>query len=417
MRWSAPAIYLRPPPPNHHPAAIPLMKNIRKHGPLLLLALLGGAVGVLAGRYLARAAHPPAAAGKPWLAAGALLVLLPLAWLVAVLLHELGHALMGRRQGFRFHWLAVGPFRWKVREGRLRFEWNKSLNTAGGMVLSTPIGDHDLRRRFMAFAAAGPLGSAVWAGLALGAYALLPAPALEVGRLLRVGLGASGGVSALLVVVTLLPMHVGGFYSDGARVLNLWRNGAAGQLEMAVMSALACSVAGVRPRELSRALLEAAAARSEELPFKLYVHYFLYLATLDAGQLEPAAHHLAEYRHRLTDTPAALQGTGWLESVFFTAAYQHDLAAARGFMAQARPSSLIAADVWPRAEAALARLAGDAARARTQARAALQALPSNLDQGSSRFYAEWLADTLRWADAAAPPAGFPVVAAAALGNQ
>lgn len=382
------------------------MKHIRKYGPLLALALLCGAVGLLIGRHLGHAARPAAAGGKPWLAVGALLVLLPLGWLVAVGLHELGHALMGRREGFRFHWLAVGPFKWKMLGGRLRFEWNKDLNTAGGMVLSTPTGDHDLRRRFMAFAAGGPLGSAVWAGLALGAYALLPAPASEVGRLLRLGLGASGGLSALLAVLTLVPMHTGGFYSDGARVLNLWRDGAAGQFEMAVVSALARSVAGVRPRELSRTLLEAAAARPEELPFKLYVHYFLYLAALDAGQLEPAAHHLAEYRQRLVHTPAALQGTGWLESAFFAAAYQHDLAAARAFMAQARPSAHIAADVWPRAEAALARLAGDAGRARAQAQAALHALPDNLDQGSAHFYAEWLADTLRWAEAPSP-SGFP----------
>jgi len=380
-----------------------LMKIIRKYGPLLALALLGGAVGILIGKYLGHAARPAAAAGKPWLTLAALLVLMPLGWLLAVLLHELGHALLGRYQGFRFHWLVVGPFMWKMRAGRLRFEWNKNLNMAGGMVLCTPTGDHDLRRRFMAFAAGGPLGSAVWAGLALGAYVLLPAPASEVGRMLRVGLGASGGISGLLAVLTLIPMHTGGFYSHGARVLNLWRDGVAGQFEMAVVSALARSVAGVRPRELSRTLLEAAAARPEELPFKLYVHYFLYLAALDAGQLEPAAHHLAEYRLRLADTPAALQGTGWLESAFFAAAYQHDLVAARAFMAQARPSTHIAADVWPRAEAALARLAGDADRTRTQAQAALQALPNSLDQGSAHFYAEWLADTLRWAEASGPP--------------
>ncbi|MDQ2772422.1 MAG: M50 family metallopeptidase [Bacteroidota bacterium] len=379
------------------------MKSLRKNLFGLLLAGLGGGAGYLIGKYLI---HPTRAAthaaGQPWQVAGLLLVLLPVAWLVAVGLHELGHALMGRRQGFRFHWLAVGPFRWKLREGRLRFEWNKNLNTAGGMVLSTPVGDHDLRRRFMAFAAGGPLGSAVWAGLALGIFALLPAPATEAGRLLRVGLGASGGISALLAFITLVPMHMGGFYSDGARVLNLWRDGAAGQFEMAVVAALAHSTAGIRPRALPLPALEAAAARPEELPFKLYVHYFLYLAALDAGQVAKAAQHLAEYRARLTETPAALQGTGWLESAFFAAAYQHDEAAARAFLAQARPSSLIPADARPRAEAALARLAGNAAEARTQARAALRELPRNLDQGSAHFYAEWLADTVQWAEQEQP---------------
>ena len=34
----------------------------------------------------------------------------------------------------------------------------------------------------------------------------------------------------------------------------------------------------------------------------------------------------------------------------------------------------------------------------TQAQAALHALPNSLDQGSAQLYAEWLADTLRWAE-------------------
>ena len=168
-------------------------------------------------------------------------------------LHELGHALMGRRKGFRFHWLAVGPFMWKMREGRLRFEWNKNLNTAGGMVLSTPTGDHDLRRRFMAFAIGGPLWPA-WCGPG---WRWEPTPCCP--RRPRRWAGcygwAWGPVAAFLVCwrwSPLIPMHTGGFYSDGARVLNLWRDGAAGQLEMAVVSALARSVAGVRPRELPR---------------------------------------------------------------------------------------------------------------------------------------------------------------------
>ncbi|GAA4032757.1 hypothetical protein GCM10022409_16280 [Hymenobacter glaciei] len=386
------------------------MKNIRKYA-LLALKLLLVVGSILVGRYLRHAGHPAAATGHSWLATSVLLVLVPLGFLVAVGLHELGHALMGQRQGFRFHWLTVGPFTWKMRDDRLRFEWNKSLNTAGGMVLSTPVGEHNLRRRYMAFAAGGPLGSVVWAGLALGTYALLPAPAAEMGRLLQVALVTSGGLSALLAVLTLVPLHLGGFYSDGARVLNLWRGGAAGELEIAVTSAMACTVNGMRPRELSLTLLEAAAARPEELPFKLYVHYYLYLAALDAGQTAQAAHHLAEYRERLARTPAGLQGSGWLELAFFAAAYQHDLPAARAFLAQARPSSLIPADARPRAEAALARLAGDADQACAHAQEALRELPRNLDQGSAHFYAEWLADTVRWATAP-PVAGLPAVAGA-----
>ena len=389
------------------------MKNIRKHGLLLLLALLGGAVGVLAGRYLARAAHL-LVAGKPWLTAGALLVLLPLAWLVAALVYVLGHALMGCCQDFRFHWLAVGPFRWQMREGRLCFEWNKSLNTAGGMVLSTPTGDHDLRRRFMVFAAGEPLGSAAWAGLALGAYALLPAPASEVGWLLRVGARRCSGPAGR------------GHPPAHARRWVLRRRGVGTEPVARRCGRAVPNGGGVDPGLLggrrTSLRIVAGLARSRRRPaWRATLQALRPLLPLPgrprrgpagAGRVSPGriSPPLGRYARRPAGHRLARIG-------FFAVAYQHDLAAARGFMAQARPSSLIAADVWPRAEAALARLAGDAARARTQARAALQALPDNLDQGTFRFYAEWLADTFRWADAAAPPAGFPVGAAAALGNQ
>ena len=51
-----------------------------------------------------------------------------------MLLHELGHALVGRWQGFQ--WLTVGPFRWSNEADQVRFRWNTDLHTAGGMVLS-----------------------------------------------------------------------------------------------------------------------------------------------------------------------------------------------------------------------------------------------------------------------------------------
>ncbi|WP_046244181.1 site-2 protease family protein [Hymenobacter terrenus] len=379
-----------------------MKKNIRSILLILVLFGTGGVVGGLSGKYAVTVTAN--SHWGPWRVGGALLVLLPLAWLVAVGLHELGHALAGRMQGFAFHWLAVGPLLWKKRDGRLRFEWNTNLNTAGGMVLSVPTGDHNLRRRFLAFAAGGPLGSLAWAVLALAAWALLPVGTSEIGKLLRLGLGISGGISALLTMLTLIPMHTGGFYSDGARVLNLWRDGPAGQLEVAVISALARSVAGVRPRKLPLSQLEAAAALSDELPFKLYVYHYLYLAALDAGQFEPAGYYLREYRDRLGPVPTVLQASVWLESAFFAAAYEYDLPAARAFLTQAKITTHIPADVPPRVQAAIARLAGDVDGACAQAQAALCELSKSFDQGSAHFYAEWLADTVRWARQTDPAA-------------
>ena len=370
------------------------MNNLPKYLRFVLIAGLSAVIGHLIGKYGLRLL--PHAAWSRGQVAG-LLALLPVAWLLAVLLHELGHVLAGQAQRFQFRWLAMGPLLWKREAGRLHFAWNKNLNLAGGMALCLPPNEGDLRRRFMVFAAGGPLGSVAWAAVALGTYALLPAAASAVGQVLAAALAVSGVISALLALLTLVPMHLGGFYSDGGRLLHLWRGDAAGQLDLALITTMAHSMAGTRPRHLPQALLTAAAALPEELPFKCYAHYYLYLAALDAQQIEQAGQHLAAYRVQLPQQPAAMQAGGWLESAFFAAAYQHDLSAARAFRAQAQPSVLVTADVTPRVEAALARLAGDPAQALALAQTALQALPRSIDQGSAHFYAEWLAATVRWA--------------------
>lgn len=130
--------------------------------------------------------------------------------------------------------------------------------------------------------------------------------------------------------------------------------------------------------------------------FNLYAYQCLYLAVPEAGLLSQAGEYLRTCRERLNLVPPALQASGWLEAAFSTAAFEHDLPAARGFRERAQVTAHTPADVLPRTEAALARLAGDDAAARAQT--ALLELPRSLDPGSARFYAEWLTDTMRWAE-------------------
>lgn len=329
----------------------------------------------------------------PW-QAGRALVLLPLSWLLAVLLHELGHTQMGRWQGFRFQWLTVGPFKWKKESGQLRFCWNTNLSMAGGMVLSVPIDDRNLRRRVMAFAAGGPVASLVWGVLVLYSFVLLPSSVRD--QPFGLSLGLSGFASLLIAVLTLVPMRFRGSANDGARLLTLWRGGPASQLETTMFLVVGRSVGGVRPRELPLMELKAATELPDSLFNKVYLYYYLYLSALDAGCIAQAGYYLSTYRQRLTQMPIALQSTIWLESAFFAAAYEHDLPTARAFQAQAELSAYIPTDVLPRVAAAQARLTGDTTQARTLALNALRELPNNIDQGSSHFYAEWLNDTVQW---------------------
>ncbi|AWM34708.1 hypothetical protein [Hymenobacter nivis] len=100
------------------------MKKLPKYLRFVLFAGLGAVIGHLIGKYGPQL--PPHAAWSRGQVAG-LLALLPVAWLLAVLLHELGHVLAGQAQRFQFRWLVVGPLLWKREAGRLRFAWNKNL--------------------------------------------------------------------------------------------------------------------------------------------------------------------------------------------------------------------------------------------------------------------------------------------------
>ncbi|GAB3298037.1 M50 family metallopeptidase [Hymenobacter tenuis] len=357
-----------------------------------LLSLLG----VWLGRQLhsLTAVPAPAAAGSGGALAGSLVLLL-LCALLAIGIHELGHALLGRWQGFQLQWLTAGPFRWQREGTQIRLRWNPSLYAAGGLVVSVPTGDHDLRRRYLYFVAGGPLASVLGAGLGLGSYALLPPS--ESGSLLGLSLAMTGAVSGAMALMTLLPLRLGGAPSDGARLLTLLQGGAASHLELTVLAVTSRSVAGTRPRELPLAALHSALPLPDVLAGKPFLYHYLYLAALDGGQLALAEEYLLAYQSRVHQLPAALRETVWLEAAFFAAAFSHDLAASQTFQGQAASSALTAPDAALRVSAAQARLGGDAPQARAQAQACLRALAGNTDRGSSVFYTEWLHDTLAWA--------------------
>jgi hypothetical protein len=367
-----------------------------KHlGTFVRVALLG-LVGWGAGRLF----HPLQTATSPpptWAIGqlGGRLVLLLIISFLAIGVHELGHAVLGNWQGFQFQWLTVGPFRWQREGKQIRVRWNTSLAAAGGLIVSVPRGDHQLRRRYLHFVAGGPLASLLLASVALSGYGLLATPAFR--QPLGFSLVMTATVSGAIALATLLPLHLGGFASDGARLLTFWRGGPASQLELAVLTVTSHSIAGTRPRHLPLAALLAALPLPDTLPFKPYLYHYLYLAALDSGQLAQAAHYLTAYRERVPQLPAALQETVWLEAAFFAAAFTQDLPASDAFQQQAVPSALTAADIAFRVAAAQARLRGDAPQAKLQAHASLRELGRNLDRGSSAFYADWLHETLQWA--------------------
>ena len=92
---------------------------------------------------------------------------------LALVVHEVGHALGGNLRGMRLGMLIVGPIQIQREvDGHLSWRLNKILSLAGGVVSSFPESTEGLRRAMLSFAAGGPVTSIVVGLLVLAIYRL-----------------------------------------------------------------------------------------------------------------------------------------------------------------------------------------------------------------------------------------------------
>ncbi|NJL12952.1 MAG: hypothetical protein HC913_08120 [Microscillaceae bacterium] len=188
----------------------------------------------------------------------------------------------------------------------------------------------------------------------------------------------------------MIPMRSGGFYSDGGRILNLWRGGYAAQIDTALLTAYAHLVSGMRPKAISPLLLLEALELPQESPFKGYLHNLLHHHYLDKGEMEMAAHHLEKYETYLQEIPEGYQASFWLDKAFFLAFVARDAEAAQQAFDQARLNPAIAKSVVYRVEAALALVHQNWEQAHYKAEMALKELANSIDKGSALAQKEWV---------------------------
>ncbi len=219
----------------------------------LCLGFAGAAFGYLAGGALKRSSAMPALHG--WhLAALPPVTFLAIAW------HEFGHVVGGWLSGFQLMLFAVGPLKIERVSGRLGMSFSKSPHLWGGVAATAALDgvrrDPVFMRRALArIVAGGPLFSMLGAGLIGPAIALfhsMPSPAIL--------LGMAGAMSLAIGLATLIPLSAGGFRSDGARLLQLYRGGEEADrwAHLSILSGLAQTV---RPREWPGDLVAAACVR------------------------------------------------------------------------------------------------------------------------------------------------------------
>jgi hypothetical protein len=362
---------------------------------VLMVATAFGAIGYFAGQMLATSMPK-----LPTEIITMVLIMLIPAIIFTITFHEAGHALIGVLVGFNFKMYVVGPFMWVKENGDWKFKWNTNVNTMGGMVICLPNSTEDLPRRFSLFAAGGPLASLLLVALALsGYYILRPADNLFTQGLSGMLLITSM-ISVAIFIVTIIPLHAGGFASDGARIIRLLRGGEAAQLEVLILKIVADSTGGVRPRLLNKnELMEALhLAQKRKSPFMVYLHAFLYQQAWDTGDVEGAESYLTNYIQEVDSIPQGLQGMVWMEASFFYALEKKDAGKATEYWQRFKPSAMIPGAQVLALKVALHVLKGEHSDALLKAEQAIKELPAMLDQGMAVVLRERLQNLQRIAE-------------------
>jgi hypothetical protein len=175
------------------------------------------------------------------------LSLVLIALLITTFLHETGHAFAGLALGMKLRAFLVGPFQWKVQDGRWKFRFALSKILAmGGATGLLPTNPQQDRWETMGMIAAGPAASLLTGliafNVAIGAKGQFYEPAW--------GLLAMVASCALIeFAVNLLPLNPDGAYSDGAQIYQLLKGGPWADLHKLLAVVGSTTVTALRPRD------------------------------------------------------------------------------------------------------------------------------------------------------------------------
>ncbi len=247
---------------------------------------------------------------------------------IAVLLttfgHELGHLVAGWLSGKLLRSFQVGPFRWAIRNGVWKFEFNlrKFYGGAVGMVTPDLV---NMRSRLAFFIMGGPIASLVMGSICIVATLLTPGHVWQRYWLL---LSAMASLSISAFVVNLIPLKPESNYSDGAQLYQIVTNGPWARVHFAFAMVTTSLVTAVRPRDFDVNVLNLAAKSVPVGERGLLLRLFACLHYVDANQIPQALASLQDaealYGQSIFEKPQDICA----EFVFVNAFYKLDLAAA-----------------------------------------------------------------------------------------
>jgi Peptidase family M50 len=227
---------------------------------------------------------------------------------LVTLIHESGHALVGVAVGMKLRAFVVGPFQWRVLEGRWTFRFRPAeifaLSGAAGLTAPNP---DQSRWNEVAMIAAGP-----FANLVTGSVAAALAYSAEFHPWERFWeyFALFATVSLVAFAVNLIPFRPEALYSDGARIYQLFRGGPLADYYRAVKTVQSTLVSPRRPCDYDIAAIQRASGYFIEGEQALLLRLFATEYHFDRGDYPASSAALADadriYHESATNIAAEL---------------------------------------------------------------------------------------------------------------
>ncbi len=237
---------------------------------------------------------------------------------IIVTLHELGHTAVGLILGMKLRAFIVGPFQWRIRDGKWEFQLQLSqILMGGGATGIVPTMVDFPRWAYVSMLLGGIVvntGTGI-AGLWL-AFGSDSDSSAQAGGFLAL----FGAWSLITAAVNLIPFRTPNNYSDGAQIYQLLANNVWADLHRAFGIVGASLVTPVRPRDYDMETIARAYRGITQGPHGLILRLLAYTHFLDQGDLARAAEELEQAA--LIYNQSASNVTGELITVFvFGTAY------------------------------------------------------------------------------------------------
>lgn len=229
--------------------------------------------------------------------------------LISVAGHELGHVGVGRALGMRMRGFVVGPFQWRIQEGRWKFQFQPSnfFSLTGGSAGMVPTKLTDSNWPDVWMTAAGPAAS-LCVGLAA-LWGMLTSPGRPWASAWAL-LGYIAVISLIAFAINLVPMRPEANYSDGAQIYQLLTRGPWVDVHRALSAVTSSLVTPLRARDYDVETLRRAAEFIQTGHQGFLLRMFSFMHFLDCGQIPEALAALDEaekvYEQSASDLPGEL---------------------------------------------------------------------------------------------------------------